>query len=57
MNSSSASRHLKNPAAGRPAFAKAYGFAIVTAGLFLFSWIGQFITQAAVVANEDQQHG
>lgn len=57
MNSTSASHHLKNTEADRPAFGKAYSFAIVTAGLFLFSWIGQFVTQAIVVSNEAQQHG
>lgn len=42
---------------GKPGFAKAYSFAIVTAGLFLVSWTGQFISQAVTVANEAQQHG
>ena len=42
---------------GKPAFAKAYSFALVTAIFFLFSWIGQFVTQMIVVRNEAQQHG
>lgn len=41
---------------GKPRFAKAYGFALVTGVLFVFSWVGQFVTQMMVVSNEAQQH-
>jgi hypothetical protein len=41
----------------RPPFAKAYSFALVTAAFFLFSWVGQFVTQAMVERNEAEQHG
>jgi hypothetical protein len=41
----------------RPPWPRAYSFLIVTAGLFLFSWIGQFVAQAVVVANEAEEHG
>jgi hypothetical protein len=41
---------------GKPAFAKAYSFAIVTAGLFLFSWIGQFVMQMMVERNDAREH-
>ncbi len=57
MSTTTASQHLKNTEQGKPAFGKAYSFALVTAGLFLFSWIGQFIAQAIVVGNEAKQHG
>lgn len=57
MSTTTASQHLGNTERGKPAFPKAYGFALVTAGLFLFSWIGQFISQAIVVGNEAKQHG
>jgi ferric iron reductase protein FhuF len=30
---------------------------LVTGALFLFSWIGQFVFQAAVESNEASQHG
>lgn len=46
-----------NGRVGRPRFAKAYGFAIITGVLFLLSWSGQFISQAVTVANEARQHG
>jgi len=42
---------------GKPGFAKAYSFGIVTLGLFLISWIGQFVSQIMVERNEAQQHG
>ncbi len=42
---------------GKPAFAKAYSFGLVTATFFLFAWIGQFLTQMAVERNEAHQHG
>lgn len=57
MSTASAAAQLSNTEKGKPAFGRAYGFALVTAGLFLFSWIGQFVTQAVVVANEASQHG
>ena len=41
----------------KPGFSKAYGFAIFTGALFLFSWIGQFISQLIVVRNEARDHG
>lgn len=41
----------------RPAFFKAYSFAIVTLAFFLISWLLQFIFQAIEVGNEAQQHG
>ena len=40
----------------KPPFRRAYSFALVTAGLFLFSWIGQFFAQLATVRNEAEQH-
>lgn len=57
MSTTTPSQHLQNTEQGKPAFGKAYSFALVTAGLFLFSWVGQFVTQAIVVANEAKQHG
>jgi hypothetical protein len=57
MSTTTASQHLKNTEQGKPAFGKAYSFALVTGALFLFSWVGQFITQAIVVADEAKQHG
>jgi len=41
----------------RPKFHRAYSFGLITAGLFLFSWVGQFIAQVAVETNEAHQHG
>jgi hypothetical protein len=41
----------------RPAFVKAYSFALVTASFFLASWLAQFIFQAIEVRNDAQQHG
>src|SRR4051794_7941474 len=46
-----------NGSKGKPSFAKAYSFGIVTAGLFLLSWTGQFFTQLVVVRNESAEHG
>jgi hypothetical protein len=46
-----------NGSKGKPPFAKAYSFGIVTAGLFLLSWTGQFFTQLVVVRNESAEHG
>jgi hypothetical protein len=42
---------------GRPPFAKAYSFAIITVALFLLAWIGQFIAQMIEVANDAEEHG
>lgn len=44
-------------AKSRPRFHRAYSFGIVTAGLFLVSWAGQFVFQAIAVRNEADQHG
>ena len=46
----------ENDNRGKPRFTKAYGFALVTGALFLFSWAGQFLTQILVVRNEAEQH-
>jgi hypothetical protein len=43
--------------AGKPRFAKAYGFALVTGAFFLISWAGQFVAQIFVEQNEAEQHG
>jgi hypothetical protein len=48
---------LHNNDLGKPRFAKAYGFALVTGALFLLSWGGQFIAQVATERNEAEQHG
>jgi hypothetical protein len=52
-------KHLlsMNGREGKPSFTKAYSFGIVTAGLFLLSWTGQFFTQLVVVRNESAEHG
>ena len=42
---------------GKPRFAKAYGFGLVTVALFLVSWTGQLVFQLVAVRNEAQQHG
>jgi len=41
----------------KPSFPLAYSFALVTGALFLFSWLGQFFSQLAVVSNEASDHG
>lgn len=41
---------------GRPGHLKAYGFIYVTLILFAASWLGQFITQVLVVAQDAAQH-
>jgi hypothetical protein len=46
-----------NGSRGKPSFSKAYGFGLVTAALFLLSWVGQFVTQMMVVRNENADHG
>ncbi len=38
----------------RPPFHRAYAFGLVTGALFLFSWIGQFLTQLVVEHNDAQ---
>ena len=55
----SAYRHRPggNDDAGKPPFRRAYSFAIATALLFLFSWVGQFVFQLIEVRNEAEQHG
>jgi len=42
---------------GKPRFSKAYSFGLITFALFLFSWLGQFLTQMVVERNEARQHG
>jgi hypothetical protein len=42
---------------GKPSFAKAYSFAMVTGLFFLVSWAGQFIFQMIEVRNDAQEHG
>jgi len=46
-----------NDTVGRPRFAKAYGFALITGALFLVAWGGQFLAQMVTVSNEASQHG
>jgi hypothetical protein len=41
---------------GKPGFAKAYSFGLVTLAFFVFSWLGQFIAQVAVERNDARQH-
>jgi hypothetical protein len=41
----------------RPKFFTAYSFAIVTLGLFLLAWIGQFVFQLIEVRNDSAEHG
>ncbi len=41
----------------RPAFAKAYSFALVTLAFFVASWLAQFIFQTIEVRNDAQEHG
>jgi hypothetical protein len=43
---------MHNNDLGKPGFAKAYSFGIVTAILFLLSWAGQFIAQIVHERNE-----
>ncbi|PWU49121.1 hypothetical protein DLJ46_10195 [Micromonospora globispora] len=47
----------EGPPFRKPAWPKAYSFALVTGALFLFSWIGQFFLQMTVESNEASQHG
>ena len=48
---------MHNNDLGKPGFAKAYSFGIVTAILFLLSWAGQFFAQIVTERNEAQPHG
>jgi hypothetical protein len=48
---------LHNNDQGKPRFAKAYSFAIITGLFFVISWTGQFITQMITVSNDAQEHG
>ncbi|HKX66566.1 MAG TPA: DUF6766 family protein [Intrasporangium sp.] len=46
-----------NSSDGKPRFPRAYSFGLVTAGLFVFSWVGQFVTQLVVERNDAAEHG
>lgn len=48
---------MQDQLAGKPRWTRAYSFVLVTAGLFLFSWIGQFVAQAITVSDEAEMHG
>ena len=48
---------LHNNDLGKPGFAKAYSFAIITGLFFLLSWTGQFVAQMITVRNDAQEHG
>ena len=50
-------RKTKDSSFGKPRFAKAYGFGLVTGALFLLAWSGQFISQLVVERNDAAQHG
>lgn len=41
---------------GRPSFAKAYSFGLITIALFLLSWVGQFFFQLIEVRNDAAEH-
>jgi hypothetical protein len=57
-SSNTAQRDItQNSLLGRPPFAKAYSFLLITGALFLLSWTGQFIFQMITERNEAQQHG
>ena len=47
----------EGPPFRKPAWPRAYSFALVTGALFLFSWLGQFFFQMTVESNEASQHG
>jgi hypothetical protein len=49
--------NLHNNDLGKPGFAKAYSFGLVTVLLFLLSWAGQFLAQIVTERNEAEQHG
>ena len=42
---------------GRPPFRRAYGFALLTAALFLLAWVAQFVAQLLEVRSHAEQHG
>ncbi|HEX2858170.1 MAG TPA: DUF6766 family protein [Propionibacteriaceae bacterium] len=46
-----------NSVLGQPGFSKSYGFALVTAVLFLGAWIGQFFTQLIATRDQATQQG
>jgi len=48
---------LTTPPFGKPPWPRAYGFALVTGALFVFAWVGQFITQAIAFGNDATEHG
>ncbi len=41
----------------KPAFSKAYSFALVTGAFFVLAWAGQFIFQLLTVRNDAEEHG
>jgi hypothetical protein len=41
----------------KPSWPRAYSFALVTMVLFLASWVGQFVFQAAEVRADADEHG
>jgi hypothetical protein len=41
----------------RPPWHRAYSFGLLTAALFVLSWVGQFVTQMIAETNEAEQHG
>jgi hypothetical protein len=41
----------------RPPWYRAFSFGLITGAFFLFSWVGQFVTQLIVERNEAEQHG
>jgi hypothetical protein len=45
-----------NDDVGKPRFAKAYGFALLTGLFFLLSWAGQFLAQLVVEHHDAQMH-
>ena len=48
---------VHNDDLSKPRFARAYSFALVTGGLFLLSWTGQFFAQLVVERNDAVEHG
>jgi hypothetical protein len=54
---SGTARRTSGPPWKKPAFPLAYSFGLITGALFLFSWLGQFFSQLAVVSNEAADHG
>ena len=41
----------------RPRWHRAYSFGLITAALFVFSWVGQFVTQYLVERQDAADHG